>query len=461
MKILFKNADILLRGKKEYRVMKNAFLGVDGEYISYIGKKRPQGSFDLEKDMKGKLLMPGLVNAHGHAAMTLIRGAGSGLPLDKWLNEAIFPIEAKMGPKDIAIGDTWAIMEMLSSGTTQAADMYDYPFAGAMVYAKAGMKVNLCRVGLCFDPSLEPGEWPRTAESINFINVMNGKAALNPEAIREIPGVARTGKLPAALRKAVASGRVKAEFSLHSEYLSTRKYVKAISEANSVMKCRVHIHVSETASEHQECIRRHGKTPTAYFEEMGILDQPCYFAHCVHSTDDDFRIMAEKGVSLVHNPTSNLKLGSGMARIEDAVEAGVNVAIGTDGTASNNNLDMFEEMHIAALLQKGSRQDPTLLTDSQILDMATVNGAKALGRPDTGVLKVGKKADIIALDMSAPHLQPAIDPVALLVYSAHGSDVCMTMVDGKILYEDGRFTTIDAAKAERDLKRAVKRLFKA
>ena len=460
MRTLFKNADILLRGRKEYRVMKNAFLAVDGEFISYIGKKRPEGSFDAEKDMRGKLLMPGLVNAHGHSAMTLVRGAGSGLPLDRWLNEAIFPIEAKMVPEDIIAGDDWAIMEMLSSGTTQVAEMYDFPFAGALAFAKSGMKVNLCRVGLCFDPSLEPGEWARTAECINFINVMNGDADLNPEAIRELPGTEKRGRLPKVIRDAVKAGRISADFCLHSEYLTTRKFTKAISEANSVMKCRVHVHVSETVKEHYECVGRQGKTPTAYLKELGIMDQPCYFAHCVHSTDEDFRIMAEKGATLVHNPTSNLKLGSGVARINDAINAGVNVALGTDGVASNNNLDMFEEMHIAALLQKGERKDPTLLSDTQILDMATINGAKALGRPDTGVLKVGKKADIIALDMTAPHLQPALDPVALLVYSAHGSDVCMTMVDGKVLYEDGNFTTIDAKKAERALKKSVNRLFK-
>ncbi len=460
MRLLFTHADLLIRGKKEYKILKNAFLGVDGEYIDYIGKARPGAAYDQEKDMSGKLLMPGLVNAHGHSAMTLVRGAGSGLPLDRWLNEAIFPVEDKMTPEDIEAGDTWAIMEMLASGTTQVADMYDFPFAGAAAYAKAGMKVNLCRVGLCFDPSLEPGQWGRTAECINFINVMNGKADLNPEAIRELPGTKGRGKLPAAIKKAVNAGRIQADFCLHSEYLTTEKFVNAISEANSVMKCRVHVHVSETAKEHNECLQRHGKTPTAYLKDMGILDQSTYMAHCVHSTDEDLAIMAEKGATLVHNPTSNLKLGSGIARITEAINAGVNVALGTDGVASNNNLDMFEEMHIAALLQKGAKKDPTLLTDTQILDMATVNGAKALGRPDTGVLKTGFKADIIAVDMTAPHMQPALDPVALLVYSAHGSDVKMTMVDGRILYEDGKFTTIDAAKAQRALAKAVKHLTK-
>ena len=460
MSILFTNADILVRGKGKYKVLKKAYLGVRGEIIDYIGKRRPDKSYDEQRDMSGKLLMPGLVNAHGHSAMTLVRGAGSGLPLDRWLNEAIFPIEAKMTPKDIEVGDTWAIMEMLSSGTTQVADMYDFPFVGALAYAKSGMKVNLCRVGLCFDPSLEPGEWPRTAECINLVNVLNGDADINPEAMRELPGTKKTMKLPASIRKAVAQGRIKADLCLHSEYLTTRKFVKAISEANSVMKTRMHVHASETEKEHRECIERHGKTPVAYLEEMGILDQPTYMAHCVWATDDDLQIMAKKGCTLVHNPTSNLKLGSGIARISDAAAAGVNIALGTDGVASNNNLNMFEEMHIAALLQKGERNDPTLLSDAQILDMATVNGARALGRPDTGQLKVGFKADIIAVDMTGPHMVPAIDPVALLVWSAQGSDVRMTMVDGKVLYDEGKYLTIDAEKARRAIESSVRRLTK-
>ena len=222
-------------------------------------------------------------------------------------------------------------------------------------------------------------------------------------------------------------------------------------------KC-VHIHVSETEKEHNECMERHGVTPVQYFEQMGIMDNPAYFAHCVWCTDKDLRIMAKKGATLVHNPSSNLKLGSGFARIPEALIAGVNVALGTDGVASNNNLNMFEEMHLASLLHKGKYQNPTLLTDTQVLDMATINGAKALGRPDTGCLKTGNKADIIAVNIDAPHMVPALDLTALLVSSVQAADVCMTMVDGRILYKDGKFLTIDAKKAKEDLMRSVERL---
>ena len=456
MSILFKNAKILLR-EDGYKVI-DGFLGVNGEYIDYIGTDAPDAAYDCTKDMGGKLLMPGLVNIHGHSAMTLVRGAGSGLPLDRWLNEAIFPIEANMKPEDIIAGDRLAIMEMLAGGTTQVADMYDFPFAGAYAYADSGMKVNLCRVGLCFDPSLEPGNWPRTAECINLINVLRGDVDINEELIREIPEAQALGGLPDFIKDAVAAGRIRADFCLHSEYLTTEKFVRAIEEANRTMKAGIHVHVSETRKEHDECITRHGKTPVQYLNDMGILENPTYAAHCVWVSDEDMEIMKTKDFSIAHNPTSNLKLGSGIARISKALDMGINVGLGTDGVASNNNLDMWEEMHLAALLQKGINQDPTLVSDSQVIDMATVNGAKALGRPDTGELKPGKKADIIALDFDKPHLTPAFDIPALLVYSAQASDVCMTMVDGKILYENGEYKTIDAEKAYYEIKKAAERL---
>jgi len=461
MKTLFKNCNVLAKENGKYVEYTNAFLGVDGKVISYIGKEMPKEKYDLEKDMSGKLLMPGLVNNHGHSAMTLVRGAGSGLPLDRWLNEAIFPIEAKMTPVDIYNGDLIAIMEMLSSGTTQVADMYDFPYAGALAYARSGMKVNLDRVGLCFDPSLDPKDWGRTAEVIEFVDMIR-EGKLNAEAEKELNALGINKKAGDALSEeiitAAKDGIVKADLCLHSEYLTTEKFVRAIAKANETRHAITHVHISETKKEHEECIARHGKTPVAYLNDLGILDNPCYGAHCVWVTDEDMEIMAEKNLTMVHNPTSNLKLGSGIARVSKAISKGVNVSLGTDGVASNNNLNMFEEMHIAALLQKGAFNDPTLLSDETVLDMATVNGAKALGRPDTGSLEVGKKADIIALDMTGIHMLLNIDTKAILCFTAQGSDVVMTMVDGKVLYENGEFTTIDKEKALYEFSKSIERL---
>ena len=351
-----------------------------------------------------RLVMPGLINCHGHTAMTLVRGLGSGLPLQRWLLEAIFPVEAKMTPEDVYAGDVWGLMEMLAGGTTCVADMYDFPWEMEKALCAAGMKGRVCRVGLNFIPG-------RLEECIEFTKSFN---------------VSR-------LRS-----NVLADLCIHSEYLTDEQFCRGLAEANKELKRPLHFHVSETEREHNECLARHGKTPIAYLAETGILDHGGYAAHCVWCTDDDFRIMAEKGVSLIHNPTSNMKLGSGFARVARAMELGVNVALGTDGCASNDNLDMFEEMHICSLIHKGLAKDPTVLSAWDVIDMATKNGAKALGMDDTGEIAVGKKADLCVVDLDRFHLTPCLDIPNLIVNSMHASDVAMTVVDGRVVYEKSK-----------------------
>ena len=351
-----------------------------------------------------RLVMPGLINCHGHTAMTLVRGLGSGLPLQRWLEEAIFPVEAKMTPEDVRAGAAWGVMEMLAGGTTSVADMYDFPGDCARAFEAGGMKARVCRVGLNFVPG-------RLEECIEFTKSFN---------------VSR-------LRS-----NVLADLCVHSEYLTDEAFCRGLAAANRELKRPLHFHVSETEREHNECLARHGKTPIAYLAETGILDHGGYAAHCVWCTDDDFRIMAEKGVSLIHNPTSNMKLGSGFARITRAMELGVNVALGTDGCASNDNLDMFEEMHLASLIHKGLAKDPTVLSAWDVIDMATVNGAKALGMNDTGEIAVGKKADLCVVDLDRFHLTPCLDIPNLIVNSMHASDVVMTIVDGRVVYEKSK-----------------------
>lgn len=351
-----------------------------------------------------RLVMPGLINCHGHTAMTLVRGLGSGLPLQRWLEEAIFPVEAKMTPEDVRAGAAWGVMEMLAGGTTSVADMYDFPGDCARAFEAGGMKARVCRVGLNFIPG-------RLEECIEFTKSFN---------------VSR-------LRS-----NVLADLCIHSEYLTDEAFCRGLAEANKELKRPLHFHVSETEREHNECLARHGKTPIAYLAETGILDHGGYAAHCVWCTDDDFRIMAKKGISLIHNPTSNMKLGSGFARIARAMELGVNVALGTDGCASNDNLDMFEEMHICSLIHKGLAKDPTVLSAWDVIDMATQNGAKALGMDDTGEIAVGKKADLCVVDLDRFHLTPCLDIPNLIVNSMHASDVAMTVVDGRVVYEKSK-----------------------
>ena len=419
MKTLLKNGTLVLPGRQ---VGRGDLLIADGR-IAAVGTDVPSDGAS-PVDCTDKLVMPGLVNCHGHTAMTLVRGLGGGLPLQRWLEEAIFPVEAKMTPEDIAAGMTWGAMEMMAGGTTCVADMYDFPQAGAEALSAAGMKGNLNRVGLAFADNVPPG---RLDECVAFVRDLKVE-------------------------------RIVADLCIHSEYLTNEKFCRDLAAANRELKRPVHLHVSETEKEHAACLTRHGKTPIAYLADLGLFDYGAYAAHGVWCTDDDFRIMAERGVTLAHNPPSNMKLGSGFARVPRAMELGVNVALGTDGCASNDNLDLFEEMHVASLIQKGLARDPTKLSAWDVIEMATVNGAKALGRSDTGEIAVGKCADLCVVDLKRPHLVPCLDVANLIVNSMHASDVEMTLVDGEIVYEKGQFLKLDAGRAEFDFRCAVRHL---
>lgn len=398
MKHVIENCWMILPGHK----VGYGDLEIEGERISNITLRN-----QATEKSNNRLVLPGLVNCHGHTAMTLVRGLGGGLPLQRWLEEAIFPVEAKMRPEDVYAGAAWGVREMLAGGTTSVADMYDFPGDCARAFAEGGMKARVCRVGLGFVPG-------RLNDCIEFTRSFNSALAPHPSSL------------------------VSADLCIHSEYLTDEAFCRGLAEANKELKRPLHVHVSETEKEHNECIARHGQTPIAYLAETGLLDHGGYAAHCVWCTDDDFRIMAEKGVSLIHNPTSNMKLGSGFARVPRAMELGVNVALGTDGCASNDNLDLFEEMHIASLIHKGLAKDPTVLSAWDVVDMATVNGAKALGLSDTGEIAVGKKADLCVVDLDKPHLTPCLDIPNLVVNSMHASDVAETWVDGKMVYKKSK-----------------------
>ena len=420
MKHVIENCWMILPGHK----VGYGDLEIEGERISNITLRN-----QATEKSNNRLVLPGLVNCHGHTAMTLVRGLGGGLPLQRWLEEAIFPVEAKMRPEDVYAGTAWGVREMLAGGTTSVADMYDFPGDCARAFAEGGMKARVCRVGLGFVPG-------RLNDCIEFTRSFKSALAPHPSSL------------------------VSADLCIHSEYLTDEAFCRGLAEANKELKRPLHVHVSETEKEHNECIARHGKTPIAYLAETGLLDHGGYAAHCVWCTDDDFRIMAEKGVSLIHNPTSNMKLGSGFARVPRAMELGVNVALGTDGCASNDNLDLFEEMHIASLIHKGLSKDPTVLSAWDVVDMATVNGAKALGLSDTGEIAVGKKADLCVVDLDKPHLTPCLDIPNLVVNSMHASDVAETWVDGKMVYKKSKAgVEVERPTATRtEFLKAVKRI---
>lgn len=319
MRTLLKGADILLRKEDGYETLRGACLGIDGTKIDYIGTERPQTAYDLEKDMTGKLLAPGLINCHSHIAMTLMRGIGSGLPLQDWLFKAIFPIEDRLVREDIAAASRFALLEMIAGGTTSFSDMYFFPEETMWAAQEAGIKANLNRCVQCLDENQRVEQNTQIPESLALFEKYHG----------------------------VSDGRIRIDFSIHAEYTCKSHIVKAYSELCREKGGRMHIHLSETVREQRECIERYGKTPTEWFESLGTFDSPTAAAHCVAVTERDMNILKAHGVSVIHNPTSNLKLGSGFAPIRAMMDKGINVTLGTDGTASNNNLNMFEEMHLA------------------------------------------------------------------------------------------------------------------
>ena len=431
MKLLLKHCDVLASEGAGFRCLENAYLGVDGDTIDYVGTERPRAAYDQEKDLSGRLLLPGLINCHGHSPMVLLRGVGSDLSLQEWLFGKIMPIEDKLTAEDIKIGNQLALLEMISTGTTSYSDMYFEPQTAVENAVACGVKANISRPVQCFDKDETYAGNFRARESIQLFRDFHG----------------------------AAEGRIRIDFAVHAEYTCFEHIVGPYSADCKALGGRMHIHLSETKKEHDECVAKYGKTPARWFYDLGTFDCPTAAAHCVFVTEEDMALMLEKGVSPVHNPTSNMKLGSGFAPIQRMLDLGLNVTLGTDGAASNNNLNMMEELHLAAVLHNGFHRDPTILKPAQLLAMATRNGAKLQGREDTGALEAGKKADVIALDLTKPHMVPNFDPLALTVYSAQGSDVVMTMVDGKILYENGEFLTLDAEKILYEAKAAAKRLY--
>lgn len=430
MKRLLAHGDILVWENGAFTCIRNGYLGIDGDRIDYIGAEEPRGAYDETKDMGRKLLLPGLINGHTHTGMSLLRGLGSDLPLNTWLFDTIFPVEDRLTDQDLKLGMELSMLEMLSSGTTSFTDMYMSPGYTARAVLDAGMKANLCRPLQSFDPEEDPMTCRRMEEMLALFDRWNG----------------------------AGEGRIKTDFSIHAEYTCTERMVRAAAEEAHKRGAGMHIHLSETASEQQKCLEKYGLTPARWFDSLGAFDGRAYAAHGVFLTPEDRALLRDRGVVVVHCPESNLKLGSGVADVPAMLADGLTVALGTDGAASNNNLNMIEEMHLAALLHKGVHREPTLLSPHEVLAMATVNGARLQGRADTGVLAVGMKADVIAVDMDRPHLVPNTDPLSNLLYSAQGGDVCLTMVDGRVLYENGEYRTLDKDRILFEARQAAERL---
>jgi 5-methylthioadenosine/S-adenosylhomocysteine deaminase len=293
--------------------------------------------------------------------------------------------------------------------------MYMFEDSVAEAVVEYGIKANLSRSIVSFDPEIDILADSRFAETIDLIRGYHG----------------------------YDDGRIRADLSIHAEYTNVPRACRDLAEYAKEHGFGMQIHLSETEKEHRECIERHGMTPTEFFLSTGVLEVPTTAAHCVWVEDRDLDIFKEKGVSVAHNPVSNLKLGSGVMPLRKMLNRGINVGLGTDGVASNNRLDLLREMQTAAILHKGVSRDPAITVAAEMLPLATVNGARAQGREDCGRIEVGKRADLVLIDRNSLHNMPSYDDYAMLAYSAERSDVLLTMVDGRILYRNGEYTSID------------------
>ena len=403
-------------------VLPGAFVAVEGTQITYVGTQRPQGSFEEEIDGEGGVLMPGFVNAHTHVPMTAMRGYGDGNNLQDWLHNYIFPVEARWDDRAIRCCTDLGLAEMIASGVTCIADMYGHSPAIAQEVAAAGISANLSVGGVQFTDDFNP-------DTHNDCRVQR-------ELTEQWHGY--------------NDGQILVDASVHGEYTSHQQLWRWMAGYAREHGLGMHVHISETRSEHEECLARHGKTPIQVLNDYGVWDGRAIAAHCVWTTPEDWAIMAEKGISAIHNPMSNLKLGSGIAPVPAMKKAGVNVCLGTDGVSSNNCTDFFGDLKIAAILHNGAGCDPLALLPIDALRMATANGGRALGRK-TGVIAEGYTADLILVDFSHLNLTPCHSVLSNLAYAAHGSDVRMNIARGRVIYKDGDFLTIDIQRVKREV----------
>ncbi|MDI9515010.1 MAG: amidohydrolase [Clostridiaceae bacterium] len=431
MNHIIRNTTVLTMNDQN-EVLEHVDVVIENGTITKIGSDISKTSEDAHIiDGSGKLVMPGLINGHCHVPMTLLRNYADDMDLQTWLFDHIFPVEDRLNGDDVYWGSLLGIMEMLSTGTTCFADMYDHMDDIASAVELSGIRAQLSRGQTSNNAGPDFSEDRAMKESVDFVKKWNG----------------------------AAEGRITAAMAPHAIYTCSPSYIQAIANNAEKLGVPIHVHLDETVREHEDCLRTHGKTPTAHLYDLGLFELKTIAAHCVFITEDDMSLLREKGVSVIHNPASNLKLASGIAPVPEALSAGLNVCIGTDGASSNNNLNMWEDMYLTSILHKGSTRNPRLITADEVLKMATVNGARALGMPHVGSIQEGNKADLIMVDLEKPHLKPLHNLCSALVYSAQGSDVSMTMVDGRILYQDGEFKTIDREKVYYHLEKVCKRLF--
>jgi len=424
-------ADILIKDgyiitmDAQRRILERGSVAIEGDKITAVGKD-VQERADTVIDARGKAVLPGLINAHTHLSMTLLRGVADDMPLMEWLETKIWPIEKNLTAQDSYLGALLGCLEMIKSGTTCFADQYFFMQDVARAVEEAGLRAMLSYGIIEMDD-------PKRRES-------------------EL----RAGEKLVKTCQGAAGGRIQTMFGPHAAYTCSPECLMQVKELAKKYKVGIHTHISETQDEVDKITKKYGKRPVEHLDSIGFLGPEVLAAHCIWLTEREIAVIQKQGVKPVHNPVSNMKTASGVAPVPEMLAAGIPVALGTDGAASNNSLDMFSEMKFAALLSKAHKLDPTALPAQVVLEMATINGAIALGLQDKiGSLEVGKKADIVMVDMKKPHLAPLHNVISHLVYSAVGGDVDTVVVDGKVLMRERGVLTLDEVKVLEETQKAA------
>jgi len=427
MKILIKNTTLLTMNKSN-ELVKYCDIAIENDSIKHIGDVPSDFVPDTIINGENKLTMPGLINAHTHIAMSLFRNYADDLPFWPWLTEKIWPLEDKLTSDSVYWGSMLSIVELIKSGVTCFSDMYFFMDDVAKAVEELGIRAVLSR----------------------GVADINGDGDLKLEETKDFHNrwIDR------------ADGRITIMVAPHAPYTCSPDYIKKTIALAKELETGIHIHLSETLKEVEDSFREHDKSPIKHVSDLGLFDVNTTAAHCVHLSDEDIEILSAKGVNVINNPGSNLKLGNGFAQIDKLINEGVNVALGTDGSASNNNLNMFEEINLAAIVNKAVNLNSTSVPAIKAIEMATKNGAKALNLNNIGSIEIGKKADVILIDMKKPHYYPRHNEVSALAYSAQAADVETVIINGKIVMDNYEIETVDLEKIYYNIERLTKDLLK-
>lgn len=411
-------------------VIENGSIGVEDGKIQFVCEAAAQPrdwQADATYALDGRIAVPGFINTHTHAAMTLLRGYADDMALMEWLSKKIWPFEARLTPDDVYYGTLLACAEMIRSGTTTFADMYMHMDSVAEAVKASGLRALLSR-GLI---GTSPGAETALSDAVRFCKQWHGEAG----------------------------GRIMTCLSPHAPYTCPPPFLSKVAAEAKNLGLMIHTHLSETLDEIKQIRQAYGQSPVEYMLERGVFDCPTLAAHCVHLDGNDINILRDRGVAVAHNPGSNMKLASGVAKVVEMRSKGIVVGLGTDGASSNNNLDVLEEARLCSLLQKVTLNDPTAITAEDALAMSTIEGAKALRIHDqVGSLEVGKQADIVVFKTDTPNMVPTFNPISNLIYSANPGNVEYVFVAGRLLLDKGMITAFDENAAMDECRSRAARL---